>query len=192
MVNVEDIAGNVDDAGRLDTRDPQQRHLGTNVQKLNIGTTRHDDAARASNPSTNSNGGVAGAQASQVCNSPRLSFTLVQKPMRDLQRRPVLQYGKRYRFNGRLTCVINGKRVSAPKRTRVDILNKVGKKTYRRPGRRSRDKGRLTIILTYPSSRTLTFRFTNADGQAVAGEHQDQGRKEEGPSARRSGRQGEV
>ena len=42
---------------------------------------------------------------------------------------PVLQSGKRYRFNGRLTCVIDGKRRLAPKRARIDILNKVGKKT---------------------------------------------------------------
>jgi hypothetical protein len=78
---------------------------------------------------------------------------------------PVLQYGKRYRFNGRLTCVINGKRKSAPKRARVDILNKVGKKTYEKAGTTVRDSGKLTVILSYKSSRTITFRFTNTDGQ---------------------------
>ena len=33
----------------------------------------------------------------------------------------------RYRYRGRLTCVIKGKRQSAPKRTRIDLFNKVGK-----------------------------------------------------------------
>ena len=46
----------------------------------------------------------------------------------------MLQDKKRYRFTGRLTCVINGKRRSAPKRTRIDILNKVGKKTVDEAG----------------------------------------------------------
>ena len=78
---------------------------------------------------------------------------------------PVLQYGKRYRFNGRLTCVINGKRKSAPKRARVDIFNKVGKKTVEKAGTTVRDKGRLTVILSYKSSRSISFRFTNTDGQ---------------------------
>ena len=78
---------------------------------------------------------------------------------------PVLQKNKRYRFSGRLTCVIKGKRVSAPKRTRVDIFNKVGKKTTEKAGTTVGDKGRLSIILSYPSSRTITFRFTNSDGK---------------------------
>ena len=62
--------------------------------------------------------------------------------------------------------MIKGKRVSAPKRTRVDIFNKVGRKTVeRKPARTVGGKGRLSIILSYPSSRTITFRFTNSDGK---------------------------
>jgi hypothetical protein len=138
-------------------------YLGTNTQTLSIGTTG------TTNPNANANnnggsGGVAGASA-QSCRSPRLSFSLSNKPMRISKGVPVLQYGKRYRFNGRLTCVINGKRKSAPKRARVDILNKVGKKTLEKAGTTVRDKGRLTVILSYKSSRTISFRFTNSDGQ---------------------------
>ena len=67
------------------------------------------------------------ARSAQQCRSPRLSVFLAQKPLRVSSGVPVLKTGKRYRFSGRLTCVINGRRRSAPKRTRIDILNTVGK-----------------------------------------------------------------
>ena len=145
-------------------RDPQQVDLGTNVQTLNIGTSGVQTPA-TQNPNTNPNSGVAGAQA-QSCSSPRLSFSLSQKPMRVSKGTP----GAPVRTSatassGRLTCVVKGKRVSAPKRTRVDIFNKVGKKTSEKAGTTVGDKGRLSIILSYPSSRTIIFRFTNSDGK---------------------------
>jgi hypothetical protein len=140
-------------------------YLGTNTQTLSIGTTGTTTPNANNNTTGNGgSGGVAGASA-QSCRSPRLSFSLSNKPMRISKGVPVLQYGKRYRFNGRLTCVINGKRKSAPKRARVDILNKIGKKTIEKAGTTVRDKGRLTVILSYKSSRTISFRFTNSDGQ---------------------------
>jgi hypothetical protein len=138
-------------------------YLGTNSQTLSIGTSG-TTTPNANNNNNGGSGGVAGASA-QSCRSPRLSFSLSNKPMRISKGVPVLQYGKRYRFNGRLTCVINGKRKSAPKRARVDILNKVGKKTIEKAGTTVRDKGRLTVILSYKSSRSISFRFTNSDGQ---------------------------
>jgi hypothetical protein len=139
-------------------------YLGTNTQTLSIGTSGTTTPNANTNNNNGGSGGVAGASA-QSCRSPRLSFSLSNKPMRISKGVPVLQYGKRYRFNGRLTCVINGKRKSAPKRARVDILNKVGKKTIEKAGTTVRDKGRLTVILSYKSSRSISFRFTNSDGQ---------------------------
>ena len=90
---------------------------------------------------------------------------------------PVLQRGKRYRFNGRLTCVINGKRRSAPKRTRIDILNTVGKRTFEKPGTTIRDKGRLTVILAYRSSRTDHVPVHQQRRPAFAGPNQGSGRE---------------
>ena len=58
------------------------------------------------------------------------------KPLRVAKDRPVLQANKRYRFEGRLTCVIKGKRLSAPKRTRIEVFNKVGRKTVSKPATR--------------------------------------------------------
>jgi hypothetical protein len=163
-VTVSDWAGNTTTLmDNVPTEVLNNVDLGKSSQTLNIGTS----GTTTPTPNANNNGGsggVAGATA-QSCRSPRLSFSLSNKPMRISKGVPVLQYGKRYRFNGRLTCVINGKRKAAPKRARVDILNKVGKKTVEKAGTTVRDKGRLTIILSYKSSRTVTFRFTNSDGQ---------------------------
>lgn len=109
-------------------------------------------------------GGVQGAQRNQ-CRTPRLSVVLNSKPVRVSKGTPVLLYKKAYKFTGRLTCVIDGKRRSAPKRTKVSILNKVGKKTVRKPNTAIRDKGGVNLKLKFVSSRTVIFRYTNADGQ---------------------------
>ncbi len=90
---------------------------------------------------------------------------LSDKPVKVTKGVPVLRTNKRYKFSGRLTCVINGKRKSAPKRARIDLLNKVGKKTSDKSGTTVADKGNFSIILAYSSSRTLIFRFTNTDNK---------------------------
>jgi hypothetical protein len=164
LVRVADWAGNVTEQ-RSPVEIANNVNLGTNTQTLSIGTSGSTTPnANANNNANNNNGGILGA-SSQNCKTPRLSFSLSQKPLRVSNGVPVLQSGKRYRFNGRLTCVINGKRQSAPKRARIDILNKIGKKTYTKAGTTVRDKGKLTVILAYKSSRTITFRFTNSDGK---------------------------
>jgi hypothetical protein len=163
VVRVADWAGNVTEQ-RSTVEVANNVNLGTNTQTLSIGTSGSTTPNVVANTNTTSQGGVAGS-SSQNCNTPRLSFSLSQKPMRISKGVPVLQSGKRYRFNGRLTCVINGKRRSAPKRARVDITNKVGKKTLDKAGTTVRDNGKLTVILAYKSSRTITFRFTNSDGK---------------------------
>jgi hypothetical protein len=105
-------------------------------------------------------GGVAGATASS-CSRPRLSVVLDQKPLRIRHGVPVLKRGKRYRFRGRLTCVVHHKRVSAPKRTRIDRLDKVGRRMVHKGGALVRGRGRITFIVPALSSRTLIFRFIN-------------------------------
>ena len=139
--------------------------LGSSTQELRIGS----GSAIAPDPQPNGKPpgtGGAGSIRAGTCRSPRLSVTLAQKPLRVTRNAVVLRYGKRYRFTGRLTCVVNGRRISAPKRTKVELLNKVGKKTVRKTGPKIADKGRFKISLKYPvGSRTLTFRFRNAGGQ---------------------------
>jgi hypothetical protein len=113
-----------------------------------------------------SGGGVAGASANS-CTSPKLSMELAQKPLRISKRTPVLLKGKRYRFTGRLTCLINGKRHSATKGARIDVRNIVRGKTVRKSGTTVRASGKITLLLSYPSARTIEFRFTNADGKTT-------------------------
>jgi hypothetical protein len=163
LVRVADWAGNITEQ-RSPVEIANNINLGTNTQTLSIGTSGSTTPNANQNAANNNSGGILGA-TSQNCKTPRLSFSLSQKPLRVSNGVPVLQSGKRYRFNGRLTCVINGKRQSAPKRARVDILNKIGKKTYSKAGTTVRDSGKLTVILAYKSSRTITFRFTNSDGK---------------------------
>jgi hypothetical protein len=110
-----------------------------------------------------SGGGVEGASASS-CTSPRLSMLLAQRPLRVSHGVPVLQAGKRYRFSGRLTCVIGGKRRSAPHGTRVSLVQVVHGRRVHKGGAVVRDGGRLTAILSIPSSRAVEFRATAANG----------------------------
>jgi hypothetical protein len=164
VVRVADWAGNVtEQTSPIEILN--NVNLGQRSQTLNIGTS--DNTLPTVNATTNTSGGTSGVagQNSQNCTTPRLSFSLSQKPMRISKGVPVLQSGKRYRFNGRLTCVINKKRRSAPKGARVELTNKIGKKTYTKTGTTVRSDGKLTIILSYKTSRTVIFRFTNSDGK---------------------------
>jgi hypothetical protein len=138
--------------------------LGSPTQTLSIGSSAIPEAPPQTNPSPKP--GVKPGSTAAACSSPRLSVSLGQKPVRVHKSTAVLKYGKRYRFEGRLTCVVNKRRISAPKRTKVELLNKVGKKTVTKTGPRIGSKGRFKISLKYPrGSRTLIFRFRNADGQ---------------------------
>ena len=103
---------------------------------------RHRAGATTQQPATTpAGGGVAGAQAQPVPLAAPVG--LPGEAAARLQGRPgPASTSKAYRFTGRLTCVINGKRRSAPKRTRSRLLNKVGKRTVRSPARPIRDQGR--------------------------------------------------
>ena len=117
-----------------------------------------------SNNGNNGTGGVAG-ESETSCNSPRLSMELSQRPSKLSKGVPVLVSGKRYRFRGKLTCLIGGKRRSAPVKTPIELFNTIGKHTYRKGGATVRANGAITMILSYKSSRTLVFRYTNPDGR---------------------------
>jgi hypothetical protein len=139
--------------------------LGQRTQQLSIGTSGIATPVGGTNNTSNS-GGVAGATATQ-CSSPRLSVELAQKPMRVSKRTLVLQKSKRYLFRGRLTCVVRGKRQSAPKRARIDLQSKIGKRTTDESGTTVASKGAFKIILAYTKSRSLIFRFTNSEGKVA-------------------------
>jgi hypothetical protein len=156
VVRVSDAAGNVS----TQTMPLETVHIvpGSRFATLTVGTGAPGAQGGGGR------GGVAGASASS-CRRPKLSMLLDQKPLRVSHGVPVLRRGKRYRFRGTLTCVVRNHRVAAPKRSRIDFLNKVGKRTLEKGGALTRAKGRVTFIVTALSSRTLIFRF--ADGRPV-------------------------
>jgi len=120
-------------------------------------------------PQTGGNGGQGGVEGAgqSSCTSAKLSMLLSQKPVRISHRVPVLYKNKKYRFTGRLTCLVKGKRVSAAKRTKVEIYAIVKGRTVHKGTARVASGGKLTIRLASPSARTLEFRFKGADGKTA-------------------------
>jgi hypothetical protein len=165
-VKIFDVSGNVSqpltDAPFEITNHPKTCGNPCN-ENLNIGSG-NSSQQNGSNNGNNGTGGVAGASETS-CNSPRLSMELSQRPLKVSKGVPLLVSGKRYRFRGKLTCLVDGKRRSAPVKTAVELLNTIGKHTYRKGGATVRSNGAITLILSYKSSRTLIFRYTNPDGR---------------------------
>jgi hypothetical protein len=140
---------------------PDHGNPSANLQIGSGNTTQQNGSGSTNN---NGSGGVAG-ESTTSCNSPRLSMELSQKPLKVSKGVPVLVSGKRYRFRGKLTCLVGTHRKSAPAKTAVELFNTIGKRTYRKGGATVRNAGAITMILSYKSSRTLVFRYTNPDGR---------------------------
>ncbi len=100
------------------------------------------------------------------CLRPQLSMALDQRPLRVAHGRPVLRAGGRYRFRGRLTCRAGSVRHSAARGVPVELLNRVGRRTFGVTGATTTTGGRLTMILSYRSSRTLIFRHRSTRGSS--------------------------
>jgi hypothetical protein len=113
-------------------------------------------------PQVNPGGGVLGASAG-ACVKPKLSMRLSQKPLRIRKGVPVLVKGKRYRFTGRLTCLVDHRRVSAPKRTKIELRQIVHGKSHLKGHGTVRSHGKVVVRFSVPRSRTLEFRFITAD-----------------------------
>lgn len=158
------VVADVDGNARTVLDDPDfqiwnDRPTGSSTATLSVGSSVPTPAGSGGGGSS---GGVEGASAGS-CTSPKLSMVLDQRPLRMHRGVPVLAANKRYRFTGRLTCVINGRRVSAPKRTRIDVRaivhGKPAPKTHGSVGA----GGKIVFRLASPNSRTLEFRFTGLD-----------------------------
>jgi hypothetical protein len=134
-----------------------------NTATLTIGS---DVSNPEPQPNNNPGGGVQGASKSS-CTRAKLSMLLSQKPVRIKHKVPVLYKNKKYRFTGRLTCVVNNKRHSAAKKTRVDVYAIIKGKRHHKATMRVASGGKLTIRLSSPSARTLEFRFKGADGKTT-------------------------
>jgi hypothetical protein len=110
-------------------------------------------------------GGVAGEQSE--CRRPRLAVALTQRPLWVHQGRAVLAPGRRYRFSGRLTCRVDGRRRSAPRGTQVELRRFVRGRMIVRSSARVRARGRFVAQLRFRRSMVVAFRFRGAGGRLV-------------------------
>jgi len=116
------------------------------------------------------------ALQSRVCRAPRLRMRLAKRPLWYTRPKhvPALRFRHRYPYTGRLTCRVDGRRVSAPKGTPIDVFYRVWEITFkRRRGQvkklrkrpiRVRKGGRIWVRLGgFGSGRTLIFRYRRSD-----------------------------
>jgi hypothetical protein len=113
-------------------------------------------------------GGGVKPDAGPSCRSPRLSMRLASKPLRFRRGVPVLKRGRVYRYVGRLTCRINGRRRPAARGMAVQVRNRLrGGWTVAKPSIELRKAGEIVARLSYRSSRTVIFRVRGAGGELV-------------------------
>jgi hypothetical protein len=83
---------------------------------------------------------------------------------------PALRYGRRYPYEGKLTCLSpSGRRVPAPRGTPVDVCYRVWRLSFKRPKGPIRyvhllklkvaKKGRLRVGPRFRTGRTILFRY---------------------------------
>jgi hypothetical protein len=111
--------------------------------------------------------GGGAASSGPACRRPRLSMSLRGRPLRMLASVPVLLRSRAYRYSGRLTCLVAGRRVGAPRGTVVEILNKIGRRYYGKSGTTVRARGAVSVLLRYPSARIVRFRHRSVDGSSA-------------------------
>jgi hypothetical protein len=160
QVRIADAAGNEADVydGELAVAGPDP--LFTPTVTLKVG----DPRPAAPGGATQGTGSPSAPGTVPQCPRPQLSMALDQRPLRVSHGRPVLRAKGRYRFRGRLTCRAGKVRHSAARGVPVEVLNRVGRRTFGVTGATTTTGGRLTLILSYRSSRTLIFRHRSTSG----------------------------
>ncbi len=181
-VTVADIAGNTTTA--VDQTIDVLNHptIGSSFALVSLGSGGTPVPVGGVGGSTSGVGGssTGGAGSSKACRSPRLSAALIGRPMRISHHGvAVLWQGTRYLFQGRLTCVRNGRRVGAPDNSVVDIDSLIATRVTARvrSGRRTRTRTHIRLrtvdrtgaatyrhglfrVLLHPhSTRTIEFRY---------------------------------
>jgi len=131
------------------------KHSSTVTVDVGSGRIR---APSGSNPG----GGPVGGEE-QTCAAPRLEVFLASRPLRIRKGLPVLLAGHKYRWRGKLTCRIDGKRRAAPRGTVVQLRSIVGGRVVSTRKLKVGRRGALSVRLALRSSRVLVFRFVGDD-----------------------------
>jgi hypothetical protein len=156
-----------DAAGNVATLVDQTITVANTPPKNNSTVTVNVGSGRIRGPSGSGPGGGPVGPEEEKCASPRLEVFLASRPLRIRKGLPVLAAGHKYRWRGKLTCRIAGKRRPAPRGTVVQLRSIVrGKLAGTRKLKVGR-RGRLSVRLALRSSRVLVFRFAGADGDVV-------------------------
>ena len=119
------------------------------------------------NPQPSPPHGPVGGDSGASCASPQLAMRLASKPLRYRRGVPVLAAGRTYRYAGRLTCRIDGRRKPAPRGTEVQVRNRLRGWTVSKPSIELREAGVVVARLAYRSSRVVIFRVRAAGGDVV-------------------------
>ena len=192
-VTVTDGAGNtttlVDETIVVDNASHETGNIATVT--VGVGSTGESEGEEPGGGESNGNGhGGEGGNArssslalrSKVCRAPRLRMRLYRPRPRWFthpKHVPVLRFGGRYVYKGRLTCKVSGRRVSAPKGTPVNVFYRVWELTFKRkrgPVRKLRKRpirvrkgGRLRVKLGgFRTGRTLYFRYRQGTAMTKA------------------------
>jgi len=166
VVTVTDAAGNTTTLINT-TLNIQPGSSGQASQSLTVGNNSSGSNTSTTTvtpltTTTTSTGGVAGQSSTTVadCVSPQLSVKLAAKVKRNKKTgADILLKNGRYTFTGKLTCVVNGVRKAAPQNTVVRIFNVIKGHSTVKTGASVAGSGAISVILAYPTSRTLEFSY---------------------------------
>ena len=161
VVTVEDVNGVVTTIDSRTVEVDNERPPTTNTVTINV-------SSGSLSPSPPPPGGGIAPDRGPACAKPRLEMFLAQEPLRTRRGVPVLKAGKRYRYQGRLTCRVDGRRRSAPRGTLVAFGIRVGGRlVHHRPLRVRKDR-RLLLKLALPTGRrALVFSVRGSGGDTV-------------------------
>lgn len=139
-----------------------------NTPPVNTPTVVVDIASGTILPSPPGGGPGGPGAGGPRCAFPRLSMFLAQNPLRFRRGVPVLAEGRRYRFQGHLTCAVGGRRRAAPRGTEVEVLHRTPKRLMRKASLAVGSSGRLSARLAFPSRRVVIFRVQGEGGKSVS------------------------
>jgi hypothetical protein len=162
-VTVEDAAGTVTHVVDQRVTVNNKPVVSTSTVTVNVGA-----GSKLPRPGPGGPGGPGGPAGGNGCASPRLSMFLAQRPLRVKRGVPVLARGRKYRFRGRLTCVIDGRRTAAPRGTLVQVRDRRKGRTIERPAARVKTGGLVVARLAHRRSCTVVFRIRGAGGHLVS------------------------
>jgi hypothetical protein len=162
-VTVEDAAGTVTHVVDKTITVNNKPVVSTSTVTVSVGAGSKQRQTGPDGP-----GGPTGPSDTGGCASPRLSMFLAQRPLRVKRGVPVLAAGRKYRFRGRLTCVIDGRRKAAPRGTLVQVRDRRNGRTIERPAARVKTGGAIVTRLAHRRSCTVAFRIRGAGGHLVS------------------------